>query len=339
MPKRRAVWSSWNYIGSAGCRQRLRLRDLLDEPSAEHSRAKSRCSSRSIRRGRRAPEHCSTARSTIIRCSTPAPSPRSDRLWLLQGNRNTWFCGAYFGAGFHEDGLQAGLAVAEQLGGVRRPWQVPNEFGRIVLTARTTDAKEAGAAGMTASFFALYRFGHASAAASARASLPLPRVLAPARSRRTCRASSRAATGSPITGSKFSASMTPTMATERHATSRADPSVSLQKPASTSPAAGFGCSACRARSAIASIRSASTSATATDAALAAVVYQVHNTFGERHSYVIRVERQNVALHQRSKSSFTSRHFWTWTCATTSGSPVRMNASPSGYAPVQPKSQC
>ena len=52
-------------------------------------------------------------------------------LWSLQGERNTWFCGAYFGAGFHEDGLQAGLAVAEALGGVRRPWHVADESGRI----------------------------------------------------------------------------------------------------------------------------------------------------------------------------------------------------------------
>ena len=56
------------------------------------------------------------------------------QLWSLQGGRNTWFCGAYFGAGFHEDGLQAGLAVAEQLGGLRRPWRVPNESGRIQLS-------------------------------------------------------------------------------------------------------------------------------------------------------------------------------------------------------------
>jgi uncharacterized protein len=53
----------------------------------------------------------------------------------LQGQRNTWFCGAWFGAGFHEDGLQAGLAVAEQLGGVRRPWTVANESARIHVTA------------------------------------------------------------------------------------------------------------------------------------------------------------------------------------------------------------
>jgi predicted NAD/FAD-binding protein len=55
------------------------------------------------------------------------------RLWTLQGRRRTWFCGAYFGAGFHEDGLQSGLALAEQLGGVRRPWQVPGESDRIFV--------------------------------------------------------------------------------------------------------------------------------------------------------------------------------------------------------------
>ena len=40
-----------------------------------------------------------------------------------------------------------------------------------------------------------------------------------------------------------------------------------------------------------------------DATLAAVVYQVHNTFGERHSYVIRVEDQSDALHQRCRKLF------------------------------------
>lgn len=55
------------------------------------------------------------------------------QLWSLQGVDRVWYCGAWFGSGFHEDGLQSGLAVAEQLGGVRRPWNVPNESSRIVL--------------------------------------------------------------------------------------------------------------------------------------------------------------------------------------------------------------
>ena len=62
-------------------------------------------------------------------------------LWSIQGNDGVWFCGAYFGSGFHEDGLQAGLAVAEAIGGVRRPWKVANESGRIHLGAAAIVAK------------------------------------------------------------------------------------------------------------------------------------------------------------------------------------------------------
>jgi predicted NAD/FAD-binding protein len=49
--------------------------------------------------------------------------------------KRTWFCGSYFGHGFHEDALQSGLAVAEGLGAPRRPWSVANESGRIHLPA------------------------------------------------------------------------------------------------------------------------------------------------------------------------------------------------------------
>lgn len=56
-------------------------------------------------------------------------------LWTLQGQGGVWYCGAYFGAGFHEDGLQAGLAVAECLGEMRRPWSVADPSGRIHLPA------------------------------------------------------------------------------------------------------------------------------------------------------------------------------------------------------------
>lgn len=55
-------------------------------------------------------------------------------LWNLQGVNRTWFCGAYFGHGFHEDGLQAGLAVGEELGGLERPWAVPGQSSRIFVT-------------------------------------------------------------------------------------------------------------------------------------------------------------------------------------------------------------
>ena len=37
------------------------------------------------------------------------------RMPLLQGQQHTYFCGAWMGYGFHEDGLKAGLAVARSL--------------------------------------------------------------------------------------------------------------------------------------------------------------------------------------------------------------------------------
>jgi len=36
--------------------------------------------------------------------------------------RRSWFCGAWTGYGFHEDGLRSGLTVAEALGGAI-PWR------------------------------------------------------------------------------------------------------------------------------------------------------------------------------------------------------------------------
>ena len=135
MPQRSRVWASWNYASGsrAGKQPELsvtywmnRLQGIDEsnpffvtlnplsevDPSLVHSRL---CYDHPM-------------------FDHPAGAAQP-QLWDLQGRRNSWFCGAYFGAGFHEDGLQSGLAVAEMLGGVRRPWRVAAESGRIHLPA------------------------------------------------------------------------------------------------------------------------------------------------------------------------------------------------------------
>jgi len=131
MPRRRAAWSSWNYF-------------------ADRRGAGKLCVTYWMNRLQHLPQHCPLFVTLNPPHDPPGPSivnveeyehPLFDaaalcaqaQLWSLQGHRRTWYCGAYFGAGFHEDGLQAGLAVAEAIGGVRRPWSVPQESGRIPL--------------------------------------------------------------------------------------------------------------------------------------------------------------------------------------------------------------
>ncbi len=131
MPRRRRVWSSWNYASERGhvgapalsvTYWMNRLQGIPDthplfvtlNPIREPDPARV--------------FHRESYEHPVFDAAAIAAQAR---LWSLQGVRDTWFCGAYFGAGFHEDGLQAGLAVAEQLGGVRRPWSVADESGRI----------------------------------------------------------------------------------------------------------------------------------------------------------------------------------------------------------------
>ena len=52
-------------------------------------------------------------------------------IWHVQGRDGLWFCGAHLGAGFHEDGIAAGLAVADMIGGFQRPWPVEDAYARL----------------------------------------------------------------------------------------------------------------------------------------------------------------------------------------------------------------
>lgn len=135
MPRRRRVWSAWNYAASRSAPDQLSVTywmNALQHLPVSHPLFLTL-------NPKREPAPGSLLRTEVYEHPQfDAAALRAQReLWSLQGQQRAWFCGAYFGSGFHEDGLQSGLAVAEQLGGVRRPWQVANESGRIPLPAKT----------------------------------------------------------------------------------------------------------------------------------------------------------------------------------------------------------
>ncbi|MDO1580621.1 NAD(P)/FAD-dependent oxidoreductase [Rhizobium oryzicola] len=131
MPRRKAVWSSWNYIGGkrTGDDQPLCVTywmNLLQNIDNRDPLFVTLNASREIR-----PEAIIRTFHYTHPLFDQSAMEAQKQLWDLQGQNNTWFCGAHFGSGFHEDGLQAGLAVAEAATGARRPWTVMNESGRI----------------------------------------------------------------------------------------------------------------------------------------------------------------------------------------------------------------
>ena len=146
MPKLRATWSGWNYVGRSageGGDRELCVTYWMNKLQGLPEDRPLFVTLNPVR----PPAPGTLLRSEIYEHPLfDAPAIRAQaRLWSLQGRGATWFCGAYFGAGFHEDGLQAGLAVAEALGGVRRPWRVPAESGRIQIGAPSRPALGAAA--------------------------------------------------------------------------------------------------------------------------------------------------------------------------------------------------
>ena len=132
MPKRKSIWSSWNYLSqSTGAETALCVTYWMNRLQSIPEDNPLFVTLNPIRPPR--PESIIRTQLYEHPIFDEAAIRAQRKLWQLQGQRNTWFCGAYFGSGFHEDGLQAGLAAAEALGGVRRPWSVPNESGRIHL--------------------------------------------------------------------------------------------------------------------------------------------------------------------------------------------------------------
>ena len=136
LPRRRAVWSAWNYLadaaGAAGAKPVgvsyliNRLQPLpFTQPVIVTLNPPREADARKVI-AEFDYEH------PVFDCAAVAAQ---QALPAIQGQRGVWFCGAWAGYGFHEDGLKAGLAIANALGEYA-PWQQPAGAPRTASGAR-----------------------------------------------------------------------------------------------------------------------------------------------------------------------------------------------------------
>jgi len=122
MPRRRSVWSSWNYLRQDGydAKGPVAVSYWMNQlQNIDRSKPLFVTLNPTV-----------APKDELVFGTYEYDHPQFDaaaiaaqkRLPSVQGRNRTWFCGAWTGYGFHEDGLASGLAVAEALGGVV-PWR------------------------------------------------------------------------------------------------------------------------------------------------------------------------------------------------------------------------
>ena len=121
MPRRRAVWSSWNYLARTGGRAdgAVSVTYWLNRLQNSDRRCLLLASLNPLRE---------PAPGTIL-AEFHYEHPQYDArvvaaqacLGEIPGQAGLWFAGAHWGSGFHEDGLRSGLDVAAALG-TAPPW-------------------------------------------------------------------------------------------------------------------------------------------------------------------------------------------------------------------------
>lgn len=120
LPRRKKVWSAWNYTTHHGDDQAVSVSYLLNQLQPLPWQAPLIVTLNPTRLPLRARviaefdyEH-PVFDAEAVAAQTYLPA--------IQGRHGSWFCGAWTGHGFHEDGLRSAVNVAAALG-VAAPWQ------------------------------------------------------------------------------------------------------------------------------------------------------------------------------------------------------------------------
>ncbi len=132
MPRRRSVWSSWNYVAPKNLEKNAAVpitywMNLLQGLDPEHDVFVSLNPQQRIQE--QLVEKTMTYSHPIFDADAIAAQTH---LSDIQGVDRLWFCGSYWGYGFHEDACASGMAVARALGAAPA-WEKPQT--RTLLAA------------------------------------------------------------------------------------------------------------------------------------------------------------------------------------------------------------
>ena len=119
MPRSQRVWSAWNYLAGmdAGMTDRVSVTYWMNRLQRLDTQRDYFVSLNPLQE----PDLVHAAMTYEHPVFDGGAMAAQSRLNQIQGKRSTWFCGSYFGYGFHEDALASAVAVASHLG-VRAPW-------------------------------------------------------------------------------------------------------------------------------------------------------------------------------------------------------------------------
>ena len=137
MPRRRRVWASWNYLASSDSDAPFRDASVTYWMNRLQNLPEDKPVFVSLNPVE--PPHPDLTFATFEYDHPQfdgAAISAQNALGQIQGSGNTWYCGAWCGYGFHEDGLKAGLAAAQAIG-AEIPWRIDAEG-----TARAAEAAE-----------------------------------------------------------------------------------------------------------------------------------------------------------------------------------------------------
>jgi predicted NAD/FAD-binding protein len=124
MPRRRAVWSAWNYMteDSTDRTRGVSVTYWMNRLQSLDTAEPLLVSLNPLR----APDPARVLSTRVYRHPQfdAAAIAAQARLPTIQGSRQMWFAGAWTGWGFHEDGIASAVRVAHDFG-VAPPWEAP----------------------------------------------------------------------------------------------------------------------------------------------------------------------------------------------------------------------